>query len=298
MADISPAAQAAREAHRGPGGRFGAQPASEPTAVTLERARVDDSTAVRRLKAALADQGDGWNTGDSCDLAASAVASTGRPHPGGWEEEYDGDYVEELNAWCEANPGTGPDRAALNRIAVDLGTNPEWSADQIDQISAALTSHDTTIVDRDALVDVEPTGEPLTDAREMLVGSGFADDAVTVHDDHLTITPARGMHGLAIEVYAHAGESGTTWYSAERVGWSLDRDGQTDEHRATVCYDTPDVGVLVMKVSEEASSLDDDGHGGSSWDVWRPREQEPADPRWGLGATAGRDPGTDDEPPF
>ncbi|GAA1178827.1 hypothetical protein GCM10009584_20620 [Ornithinimicrobium humiphilum] len=210
MTQISDVAQASREAHRAPDGRFGVQPATEATAVTLGEPPIDDTTAMRELQ------------------------------------------------------------DTLNRIARDLGTADDWSPDQIDQLAAALRDYDTATVDRErfAGTQVDPDSR-LGSTRDLLVGVGFSGDAVTVHDDHVTIQPANGFHGLAIEVFADEGHSGQTWYTAERVSWSMDRDGQSEDTRTTICYGTDDVALMMSKVSEEAASLDDDGHGGSAWPVFQ-----------------------------
>lgn len=301
MSEISQTAQAVREAHRDHQGKFGVQPATEATAVSLDPATVDDSTALRELKADLPDWDVDWDPSDVLNRAAEAVASTGRPHPGDWDEDDEGPYPQALARWSDANPGSGSDRQAMNRIALDLGTSPDWGADQIESFSATVEDHDRDTVDRSQVPDVEPSGQPLNDTRELLVGAGFSDDAVTVHDDHVTITPARGMHGLSIEVTADTGQDGRTWYHAERVSWSMDRDGQADDYRATVCYHTTDPGVLVMKVNEEAANLDDDGSGGSAWDVWQERDKQPAparNDRWDVRPNPAPKAPEYDQPPF
>lgn len=269
MTQISDVAQASREAHRAPDGRFGVQPATEATAVTLGEPPIDDTTAMRELQDAVPSWDRDWPAADVLPDVAAVVARTGRPDPGE-EQEDAGAYLEALDRWNEENPGAGPERDTLNRIARDLGTADDWSPDQIDQLAAALRDYDTATVDRErfAGTQVDPDSR-LGSTRDLLVGVGFSGDAVTVHDDHVTIQPANGFHGLAIEVFADEGHSGQTWYTAERVSWSMDRDGQSEDTRTTICYGTDDVALMMSKVSEEAASLDDDGHGGSAWPVFQ-----------------------------
>lgn len=88
-----------------------------------------DSTAWSGIAGAVREE---EGTGDQMTRVAEVIAGTGRPHPGDVEDP--DRYRDELVRWTEENPGDGADYHAMNNLAVELASQPEWSADEVETV--------------------------------------------------------------------------------------------------------------------------------------------------------------------
>lgn len=128
-------------------GKFAAKPAGEAQVALIDLDRRPeprqwspqaDTDTVDRV-AALLGRDDSWDgSADYLEDIADTVAATGRPHPGDADPDT---YMKDLVAWADEEEGRGRagkpsrDTNAMNRIALRLGQNPDWGADDLDEVA-------------------------------------------------------------------------------------------------------------------------------------------------------------------
>ncbi|WP_114906622.1 hypothetical protein [Ornithinimicrobium murale] len=136
---------------RGPRGKFATKPAGESEvalgpSVVPKRQRPwtpeTDSLAIDRLAIMLADTDGSESTGDYLEDAANFIAATGRPHPGDADLDT---YLRDLVAWADEGSDRGrhgkpsKDTNAINTLALHLARTPDWSADEVEELSNTVT---------------------------------------------------------------------------------------------------------------------------------------------------------------
>lgn len=146
------------------GGQFAAGSTTESVASLMPQGHrrrpwtpQTDSLAIDRLAIMLADTDGSESTGDYLEDAANFIAATGRPHPGDTDSET---YMAELVAWADEGPDRGragkpsKDTNSLNTLALHLAATPDWSADEVEELSKAVTRTGRPVVN-DELRDAD-----------------------------------------------------------------------------------------------------------------------------------------------
>lgn len=80
-----------------------------------------------------------WDTGDMLATIADDIAASGRPHPGDAVDEYRAVFDTYL---ARRGPATTPEQQALDRMALMLGTAPEWEADHLEYAADIVAEGD------------------------------------------------------------------------------------------------------------------------------------------------------------